>query len=522
MKKNKMLLEEAEDEVKFVDDDVFYSDEPVPVDLPPVETPVEPVVEPEVVHNAYTDIMQDLLRKQWDVINACDGIIATLATEENANFDKEAVTSVLRSLADDITASVGMTTKAMSVVDPTQDELMKEGERKAEDAIDASEKEVTDNLEEAKKEYYYQYDIYCWDEGYEVLVDSEMEEYFPNASALQKAIRSEYGKNHYAKILWTNDPAFKDSKTVTYSPDEKEDESLKEANDIYGLFAIEIDPQTGKKIADWEGGKAVETGSKEELQPKIREYESSWNVNPQGKTYRFSIRRITSESVNEDVQEIEVDDLANEIETDAVVVSDTIPETFEEQMDFLAADEQEAIDGYDKVIAVIEDEHVKEQLEKIKTEEIAHKEFLEKVKSDRGLEYTEPLEPEEEKVDEDVETAYQLSRNKNAFSDLDWWQEYWAWEALSHIENKLESTDEEDLIDGESDEFILNNLDEDALKDLCSEVAEHVGNYDYLWETIDEYIGYALDDIIKKHNYLERVTNYSSIRVGNNPEGENE
>ena len=58
MKNKRMLLkEEADDEVKFVDDDVFYSDEPVQVDLPPVETPIEPVVEPEVVHNAYTDIL---------------------------------------------------------------------------------------------------------------------------------------------------------------------------------------------------------------------------------------------------------------------------------------------------------------------------------------------------------------------------------------------------------------------------------------------------------------------------------
>ena len=69
--------------------------------------------------------------------------------------------------------------------------------------------------------------------------------------------------------------------------------------------------------------------------------------------------------------------------------------TFDEQMDFLASDEQEAIDGYEQVIALVEDEHVKAQLEKIKTEEIAHKEFLEKVKEDHSLEYTEPLDQEE-------------------------------------------------------------------------------------------------------------------------------
>ena len=439
-----MLLEEAEDEVKFVDDDVFYSDEPVQVDLPPVEPDLPPVVEPEVIHNAYNDVMQDLLKKQWDVINACDGIIATLSTEENIAFDKEAVTSILRALADDITSSIGMTTRAMSVVDPTQDELMKEGERKADDMINASEKEIP-----------------------------EVEE------------------------------------------------SLDEANDVYGLFAMEVDPQTGKKIADVEGGKAIETGSKEELQPKVKEYESSWNVNPQGKVYRFHLKRITSESVNEEVvNELEVDDLANTVNAAEVIIpDDVVPETFEEQMDYLAADEQEAIDGYDKIIALVEDEHVKAQLKKIKTEEIAHKEFLEKVKSDNSLEYTEPLEPEE--VTEDMETIYHMnSNNWTGFDNLEWWRKYWAWEALGHIEAKLENCDEADLEDAESDEFILSHLDEDSLKEICIQMADDISNYDVLWEDVWECLNNSLSDTLKEGDYLNKIMNYTSIQTGSNPEGE--
>lgn len=71
-------------------------------------------------------------------------------------------------------------------------------------------------------------------------------------------------------------------------------------------------------------------------------------------------------------------------------------ESFDDMMDFLAKDEQEAIDGYDLVLAQIDDEFVKEQLTKIRTEEVAHKEYLEKVKKDRKIEYTEPLEIEDE------------------------------------------------------------------------------------------------------------------------------
>ena len=77
-------------------------------------------------------------------------------------------------------------------------------------------------------------------------------------------------------------------------------------------------------------------------------------------------------------------------------------ETFEEQMDFLAADEQEAINGYEKVLGLIEDEHVKEQLQHIMEEEIAHKDFLEKVKEDRSLVYSHE-DAEEEIIDDEEE-----------------------------------------------------------------------------------------------------------------------
>ena len=76
--------------------------------------------------------------------------------------------------------------------------------------------------------------------------------------------------------------------------------------------------------------------------------------------------------------------------------------TFEEQMDFLAADEQEAIEGYEKVIALVQDEHVREQLIKILEEEKAHKAFLEAVKVNPMLEYIDPSIPQVEQEIEEV------------------------------------------------------------------------------------------------------------------------
>ena len=62
-------------------------------------------------------------------------------------------------------------------------------------------------------------------------------------------------------------------------------------------------------------------------------------------------------------------------------------ESFEDLMDFLADDEEEAIKGYDDVIAQLSDEHVIEQLKKIRKEEEDHLAFLRGVKENKQLEY---------------------------------------------------------------------------------------------------------------------------------------
>ena len=66
--------------------------------------------------------------------------------------------------------------------------------------------------------------------------------------------------------------------------------------------------------------------------------------------------------------------------------------TFDDQMDYLAKDEDEAIKGYKKVIKKVDNSNVKSQLKKIETEEKAHKDFLTKVKKNKDIKYTEPLE----------------------------------------------------------------------------------------------------------------------------------
>lgn len=99
-------------------------------------------------------------------------------------------------------------------------------------------------------------------------------------------------------------------------------------------------------------------------------------------------------------------------------LDETLPESFEGKIDFLAADEEEAIEGYDKVMLAISDEkyeNVRKQLEIIRDEEVAHKEFLEKVKEDLEAVYVDPSEAEEGDVidlDEPKESKEIVSEGK--------------------------------------------------------------------------------------------------------------
>lgn len=116
-------------------------------------------------------------------------------------------------------------------------------------------------------------------------------------------------------------------------------------------------------------------------------------------------------------------------------------ETFDEQMDFLAKDEQEAIDGYEKVLALVDDEHVKEQLNKILEEERAHKEFLEAVKSDKSLVYSHEDKEEEPKEDDDDNIDGFNFKDDEVVVDDDF-----SWDDLDNVDESL-NEDKEYLSD---------------------------------------------------------------------------
>lgn len=149
----KALKEDISDDIIALDNPIIAEPDettvlpPVDADIPPIEDMPKP--DKELVENAYMNMLQDLLKKQWDVINACESLTATLSSDETIEFDKEAVKSIVNEIGDTLTMSVGMTTKAIGTIDPTQSELMKQGEEKADDAVEDDRKEPeSENISE--------------------------------------------------------------------------------------------------------------------------------------------------------------------------------------------------------------------------------------------------------------------------------------------------------------------------------------------------------------------------------------
>ena len=125
----------------------------------------------------------------------------------------------------------------------------------------------------------------------------------------------------------------------------------------------------------------------------------------------YDIEWDTSESLKEDAEgDAEDIDVEAEVEVEEPKEDAKEPklETFEEKIDFLVKDEDEAIAGYDKIIAMLGDGDANanaiEQLTHIKEEEIAHKDFLEVLKKDPSAIYNhedeeEPIENDDDKIE---------------------------------------------------------------------------------------------------------------------------
>ena len=208
------------------------------------------------------------------------------------------------------------------------------------------------------------------------------------------------GYGYYEKIdemVKTIDAAVKNAKNRLKEVTEA---SPKNLNDIEA--ANEINDKVGELAAAYNDAAAQQ--AQEEVEPEPSD-----------------LQQATGEVEQQPTEQSEQEYSDEPAEEQALTESVKTNATFEEKMKFLADDEQEAIDGYADIIEKIDDENVKKQLTKIMVEEKAHKAFLEKVISNKSLEYTEPLDEEnynENKLTEqysDEELQYIL--RENGFED---------------------------------------------------------------------------------------------------------
>lgn len=122
------------------------------------------------------------------------------------------------------------------------------------------------------------------------------------------------------------------------------------------------------------------------------------------------------------VEDLEDSPEAKEVWAKPEEIEGELPEDFAGKIEFLVADEEEAIEGYDKVIeALVGDEFAsaRAQLEIIRDEETAHKEFLEKLMADPTAIYSGAACEDETEVEEGEEELEDEKEEEPLTEDLD-------------------------------------------------------------------------------------------------------
>ena len=178
---------------------------------------------------------------------------------------------------------------------------------------------------------------------------------------LEKEITDEWDAYHYYVDSWT---------------DCDTDEDMLETAFRYGL--------DGKDLPNkWYGADYLSSNDIDYLE----------DINGLGK----DIKSKGLQAVIDEIVENKTDDSA---EAKELKEEKEIPTDFAGIMDYLSKDEEEAIEGYDEVLDNVEDKKVKDNLEHIRDEEVAHKEYLDAAKKDPTVDYEHAEEEKTEALTE--------------------------------------------------------------------------------------------------------------------------
>jgi len=226
---------------------------------------------------------------------------------------------------------------------------------------------------------------------------------------------------------------------------EVEEPKEEQPEDVEVSAEIVAEPAEADSVEETENSEDSDSDSEDSLPP---EFESE-----------------TKATLEEDVEDEVEDEEAAAAEDSADAEADEIPDTLVGILDYLSWDEEEAIEGYDKAIDKVEDEHVKDQLEHIKDEEEAHKEYLDAAQEDPTVEY-EHAEEESDEGSDESEEASEVAEEDAAAEDA---VEESLAEDVAEKEFKIEYTT---LVQEEPVEAVISAVNKDkALEQLEANIA---------------------------------------------------
>ena len=147
----KLILEEPIDEIEVEENNELEIPEAE------LEQPIQVNDIPEeVVDNAYGNLISNTISREWDDINSYKDLVAQFVSEQKY----PEVVDILNQLIDDKTINVGMLTKALELINGTeQNDLMQQGIDKAEEVISDNRDLAKEVAEENLKENYFIIDI---------------------------------------------------------------------------------------------------------------------------------------------------------------------------------------------------------------------------------------------------------------------------------------------------------------------------------------------------------------------------
>lgn len=348
--REKLILEEPEDEIlppALPDEPIVVSTKPdgeVETALSDVEEPVEKV-DDEIERNAYASLLMNEISATYESIDRLNSIIATVTDKYG-----EDVVSQLNSLVDGRTLEIGALHTILSEIDPKTGELIYDGMQNSEAFLppeepseegsevefasakyddEIVEEDLNDKCRIVKTNRWYDPEgLDIDDDRVEVVFEGTRKECDDKLVELYKELKAEFadrkdidvslmperkrnpetgeisslGKD-YIEVYYLSAIA-KEYYRIVCGVDEKVtradkriakelNKHLSESNEVFGLFAYEIDPNTGRKIADYNDGEYIELSyDRKHLNERAKLFADSWNANKQGKIYKFTVKSL--------------------------------------------------------------------------------------------------------------------------------------------------------------------------------------------------------------------------------------